>query len=331
MRVYLTGATGYLGSALALALAGRGHEVRALVRETSDRERVAALGAAGVACFAGDLADRASLRQGMSGADLVIHAAAELDPAAPGPRMQAANVEGSENMASLASKLGTGRFLHVSSIAAFAGSPDDGTPADEETPRRPDPPGAYAATKRAGEDAVRRWAGRGLRLNVVWPGLIYGPPGKRRGTNALLRRMALGRMPVLVGGDRRTSWIYLEDAVEALVRVAERAPEGRDYLLAGEVATLASVVERVAGLAGVRPPRFRLAVPAAKVVLALAAPLYRLRGWRPPASADQVESLARHWAFDDSRARRELDWRPRGLDEGLPPTVAHLLDAEGRD
>lgn len=324
-RIYLTGATGYIGQPLALRLAALGHEVRALVRQASDPERVAALEAAGVACFVGDLADRVSLREGMSGADWVIHAAAELDPAAPAERVRSANVAGSENVASLAAKLGTGRFLAVSSIAAFAGSPDDGTPASEETPRRADPPSLYSATKRAGEDAIRSWVRHGLRLNVVWPSLVYGPPGKKRGTNALLRRYAKGRVPMLVGADRLSSWIFLDDLLDGLLRLIERAPPGRDFLMTGEMATVERVVRQVTELAGVAPPRWSLPVPVAKAVLLLAAPYYRLRGWRPPATADQLDSLARHWAFDDGRARRELDWHPRPLDAGLPPTVEHLL------
>lgn len=324
-RIYVTGATGYIGQPLALRLAAAGSEVRALVREKSDPDRVGALEAGGVACFVGDLGDRLSLREGMSGADWVIHAAAELDPAAPAERMREANVVGSENVASLATKLGTGRFLAVSSIAAFAGTPEDGSAADEETPRHPHPPSLYSATKRAGEEAIRAWTRKGLRLNVVWPSLVYGPPGKKRGTNSLLRRYAKGRVPVLVGGDRRSSWIYLADLVEGLVRVIERAPAGRDYLMTGDVATVGGVVRQVAELAGVRPPRRSLPIPVAKAFLLLATPYYRLRGWRPPATADQLDSLARHWAFDDSRARHELDWQPRPLADGLPPTVEHLL------
>ncbi|HUO86824.1 MAG TPA: NAD-dependent epimerase/dehydratase family protein [Thermoanaerobaculia bacterium] len=324
-RIYVTGATGYIGQPLALRLAGLGHEVRALVRDSSDPRRVAALESAGVGCFVGDLADRASLREGMSGADWVIHAAAELDPAVPAERMRRANVDGSENVASLAAKLGTGRFLAVSSIAAFAGSPDDGSPATEETPRHADPPSLYSATKRAGEEVIRTWVGRGLRLNVVWPSLVYGPPGKKQGTNSLLRRYAKGRVPLMVGADRRSSWIFLEDLLDGMLRVIERAPAGRDYLMTGDVATIEEVVRQVAALAGVRPPRWSLPVPVAKAFLLLATPYYRLRGWRPPASADQLDSLARHWAFDDARARRELDWQPRPLAAGLPPTIEHLL------
>src|SRR3954468_4693269 len=130
-RIFLTGGTGYIGLALARRLVRDGHEVRALVRATSNVEPLRQLGAA---TFTGDLADRASMREGMSGADWVIHAAAELDPAAPTERMRQANTTGSENVASLAFKLGVPRLLAVSSIAAFGGSPPDGSAATEESP-----------------------------------------------------------------------------------------------------------------------------------------------------------------------------------------------------
>ena len=118
MRLYLTGATGYIGKALCLRLRAEGHEVRALVRSTSPEDSLQLLREIGVATFVGDLRDRYSLREGMSGADWVIHAAAELDLAAADDTMTAANVEGSENVASLARKLGVPRFLSISSMAA---------------------------------------------------------------------------------------------------------------------------------------------------------------------------------------------------------------------
>lgn len=328
LRIFLTGATGYIGRALAGRLAAAGHEVRALVRETSDPDRVADLRELGAAPFVGDVTDRFSMREGMSGADRVVHAAADLDFYGPGERMRRVNVQGAENAASLAYKLGCGRFLLVSSIAAFAGSPEDGSPASEETEKGDDFPSLYSATKRSGEEAVRGWADRGLDLNVVWPSLVYGPPGKRSGANALLRLFAKGRLPILVGGDRRTSWIYLDDLVEGLARVVERAEPGRDYLMTGDVAPTREVVERTCELAGARPPRVELPLWLARLGSRLAAPYYRLRGFKNPLPPGQLESLGRHWAFDDSRARRELDWRPRPLAEGLPPTVDHVL---GRD
>jgi nucleoside-diphosphate-sugar epimerase len=319
MRIFVTGGTGYIGKALVARLVGAGHEVRALVRATS---RTAPLTELGVTTFVGDVGDRYSMREGMSGCDWVIHAAADLDLNGPAERMRTANVQGSENVASLACKLGVGRFLSVSSIAFFGGSPPEGPPATEEEPPIQPFPTLYSATKHGGEMAIREWAKRGLRLNTVYPSLVYGPPGKKEGSNAILRQLYLGRFPVLVGGKRRATWVYLEDLVDGMMRVLERAPAGRDYLLTGEVATLGELARKIAALGGARPPRLDLPVPLARAALGLATPFFRLAGRRPPFSPGQLGSLTRDWAFDDSRARTELGWTPRGLDAGLPPTLA---------
>jgi nucleoside-diphosphate-sugar epimerase len=216
-------------------------------------------------------------------------------------------------------------LLSVSSVAYFGGSPADGSPADEASPPLHPLPSRYSATKHAGEQAVRAWAARGLAVDTVYPSLIYGPPGKREGANAILRRILRGRMPAVVGGDRLLSWVFLDDVVEALVRLLRGdAPPGRALLLAGETVRLDELVARVCRLGRVPPPRWRLPLSVARAAAAVAGPLYRLAGRRPPFVPEQLRSLRRHWAFRDDRARAELSWTPRGLDEGLPPTVAFL-------
>ena len=144
MRVFVTGGTGYIGSLLCRRLKEGGHEVRALVRSTSN---TAALEAIGAETFVGDITERYSMREAMSGADWVIHAAAELDFGAPRDRIEGANVTGSENVASLASKLGVGRTLLVSSIAAFGSSPADGSAVREDAQVELPFPSAYGATQ----------------------------------------------------------------------------------------------------------------------------------------------------------------------------------------
>jgi nucleoside-diphosphate-sugar epimerase len=320
MRVFVTGGTGYIGQALCRRLAADGHELAVLVRSTS---RVDGLEELGAELFRGDITDRYSMREGMSGADWVVHAAAEVDLRAASHQIGRTNVDGSRNVASLAWKLGVGRVLAISSIARFGGSPADGLAGNEESAQLP-PPSRYSATKRAGEKAMRELAEQGLLLNVVYPSLVYGPPGPRGGANSLLRGVLRRRWPMLVGAGRRMSWIHLDDLVEAMVRLIDRAEPGRDYVLAGVSAMLGEVVDRVARLGEVEPPRLRLPLPVGMALARLTAPFYRLRGRRPPLSPDQLRSLARHWHFDDARAREELDWRPRGLEEGLPPTVEYL-------
>jgi farnesol dehydrogenase len=325
MRIFVTGATGYIGGALCHRLAAEGHEVRALVRATSDPAAVAALRGAGAATFTGDVTDRLSMREGMSGADRVVHAAADLAFDGPPERMRRVNVEGSDNVASLAYKLGVGGLLSISSIAWFGGSPADGTPADEGSAPLLPLPSRYCETKHAGEQAIRRWAEQGLPVVTVHPSLVYGPPGKREGSNAVLRQLVLRRLPALVGADRLTSWVYLDDVVEALVlRLGGAGAPGGRYLLAGDTVALGELARRVCRLAGVAPPPLRLPLPVARAAVALLGPLYRLRGRRPPLLPEQLRSLARNWAFDDTHARHDLGWTPRTLDQGLPPTVEYL-------
>jgi len=327
MRIYVTGGTGYIGRALCRRLASEGHEIRALVRSP---ERVAPLVEAGVATFPGDVTDRASMREGMSGADLVLHAAADLDLSGPSERMEAVNVAGSENVASLAYKLGVPRLLSVSSIAYFGGSPDDGSPGTEQSPVREPLPTPYSETKHRGERKIRAWAERGLGVLTVYPSLVYGPPGKKEGANALLRQLWLGRFPALVGADRRSSWIFLDDLVDGLVKTIERAETGAAYLLAGDTIAVRELARRVAEAGGAPAPRREVSVRTARLALRLALPFFRWRGRRPPMALTQLASLERHWAFDDAKARRELDWHPRGLAEGLPVTLDYLLREERR-
>lgn len=321
MRIFLTGGTGYIGRALARRLVADGHEVRALVRPTSNTEPLKQLG---IATFVGNVAERISMREGMSGADWVIHAAADLDLTGPAERMRQANLEGSENVASLAYKLGVGRFLSVSSMAYWGGSPEDGSTVNEDGPVQTPFPTLYSATKHSGELAIQEWTKKGLKVNTVFPSLVYGPPGKKEGANAILRGFLKGRFPVVVGAGRKTSWIYLDDLIEGMLKVMAKASPGRGYLMSGEVTTLRSLVDRVCALGGVKAPRLNLPVAAARLGLALSSPFYKLRGFRPPFSSEQLSSLDSHWAFDDARARTELDWHPRNLDEGLPPTVEFL-------
>ncbi|MEO8196254.1 MAG: NAD-dependent epimerase/dehydratase family protein [Thermoanaerobaculia bacterium] len=328
MRLFLTGATGYIGKALCLRLRAEGHEVRALVRATSPESAVQLLREIGIATFVGDLGDRYSMREGMSGADWVIHAAAELDLAATDEAMAAAIVAGSENVASLASKLGVGRFLSISSMAAWGGSPGDGTAANETSPPQLPLPTRYCATKAAGEARVQQWAQKGLKVNTVFPSLVYGPPGKKQGANTLLRALMLGRFPALIAPEKKTSWVFLDDLVDGIVRVIAQASPGRGYLMAGEAWTVRELAHRVAALGGTKPPKREFSVGTARLLFRLAGPFLKLAGRPLPIPREQLESLDRHWNFDDSRARTELGWKPRGLEEGLGVTIDYLRKQE---
>ena len=127
-----------------------------------------------------------------------------------------------------------------------AAAPTDGSPAHEESPPQLPLPTRYCATKAAGEERVQHWAQQGLKVNTVFPSLVYGPPGKKQGANTLLRALMLGRFPALIGPEKKTSWVFLDDLVDGIVRVMDQAPPGRGYLLAGEAWTVRELAQRVA-------------------------------------------------------------------------------------
>lgn len=326
MRIFLTGATGYIGGKLARRLIDDGHQLACLVREASQPERVEALQGLGASVHVGELADRESLKPGMDGADWVIHAGAEL---VRETAMDGANVHGSDNIASLAVELRVPRFLSVSSISYWGGSPADGSPGTEESPVQ-EFPTAYSASKHAGEQAIRAYCEKGLSVVTVFPSLVYGPPGKRSGANFFLYQLVHGNMPALIAADRKVSWVYVDDVVEAMVRIVDLDLAGGRFILAGEGETLGQTAERITTLTGVKPPRLGLSVPAAKTLLRLAAPFFRLAGKRLPVEPVRLDYLSKHWFFSDELARRDLNWSPRGMDEGLPSTVEMLMQEQDR-
>lgn len=323
MRVYLTGGTGYIGGVLARRLVERRHEVTSLVRATSDRSALESLG---VRCVDGDLGEAASLGPGIEGADWIVHAAAELDFTASEERMRRVNVEGSGAVAQRASELGVGRLLNVSSMAVLGGSPADGSAGDESSPRIEPLPTKYARTKLGGERAIDAWATRPdseLAVIHVHPTLVYGPPGKSKGSNAMLRHMARGSLPVVIGADRWLTWIHVDDVVEAIVRMLEGAPPRSRYLLAGDAMRLGDLVRRVAELAGVSSPRLALSPGVAKWALRLLSSF--VKGRRLAVARENLDNLKRHWRFSDRAARHDLDWAPRTLEQSLPAIVEWIL------
>ncbi|MEM7583271.1 MAG: NAD-dependent epimerase/dehydratase family protein [Acidobacteriota bacterium] len=324
MRIFVTGATGYLGGVLCRRLVGQGAQVKALVRATSCLDTLADLD---LETVIGDVTAPESIRPAMAGCEWVVHAAADTDFNGPQERMRRINVEGSATLAALAREQGDVRLLAVSSVACFGASPADGSLADEHAPVRQPLPSPYAITKHAGQQAILEQAAKGLDVNIVYPSLIYGPgrgASRIQGANWMLHGLSSSRTRLLVAPGRLTSWVHVDDVADGIVRVIERAPAGRSFLLAGDVTTQRSLVDRLCALSDQRPPAYNLSIPAARALLPVFSLLSFVLRRRAPYGRRQLASLERHLAFDDTRARQELEWTPRDLSDGLPPTVEML-------
>ena len=317
MRVLVTGATGFTGGHLARALAARGNQVRALVRDVS---RASGLAAAGVELSAGDLTDAVAVTSAVRGIDVVYNIAAIYRQAGlPDAAYRDVNATAVRTVIELAAAAGARRVVHCSTVGVHGDI--EHPPADEDAPLRPGD--VYQETKLEGEVAARQ-AAKDNRIEVVIarPTGIYGP-GDRR-LLKLFRGVARQRFVVLGRGEIYYHLTYIDDLVEGFRLCGEvPAAAGRTYILAGgEVTTLNALVKLIAEGAGVAPPRLHLPVwpfwIAGAACEAVCAPL----GIEPPIYRRRVDFFTKSRAFDISRARRELGYAPAvGLRDGIRKTL----------
>ncbi len=316
----LTGATGFVGSAVARVLAARGHKLRLLVRPSSDRRNVAGVDAE---LALGDLTDAASLARAVAGCRYVFHVAADYRFWVPDPHaMLRANVDGTLAMMRAAQTAGVERIVHCSSVAALGWAPQ-GEFADENTPtNESDFIGTYQRTKYVAErtvlDLVRQ---EKLPVVVVNPAAPVGPRDiKPTPTGKMIRDAAAGRVPAYI--DTGLNIVHVDDVAEGHVLALERGRVGERYVLGGENLLLKDVLALVANVVGRKPPSIELpeAVvwPAALFMEGLA----RLTGITPMMTRDHIK-MARHKMFYSSaKAMNELGYNPRPVRSAIEDAVA---------
>jgi farnesol dehydrogenase len=325
VKILVTGGTGFLGRRLVARL-GREHELRLLVRSVPPPASLPA----GAESARGDVTDRDSLAAAMAGCDAVVHAAALVKMVAPRREFDRVNVGGLDHVLAAAERAGVGRLLYVSSFIALGPSEDGpGGALDESAePLRPGRPwiNDYERTKSLADAAARRAIARGAPLTVVYPAVIYGP-GELTEGNLVVRHLldlAHGRLPALLGRpERRWSYAFVDDVAEGVARALAAAPGGR-WVLGGDNVTSAEFYRLAGELGAIRVPTARMPdwlATASGAALKLAA---RLSGTTPRLTPDLVEIYRHDWAYDSSRARRELDYAPRPLAAGLAETFAWL-------
>jgi dihydroflavonol-4-reductase len=298
MRALVTGASGFVGSAVARALLAAGGQVRVLLRESSDRANVKDLP---VEIALGDLTAAPSLHAALAGCDALFHVAADYRLGARDPaQLYRTNVEGTRNLLSAAAAAGVRKIVYTSSVATM-GIPADGSPGDERTPvSLAAMIGHYKRSKFLAEQLVLDAAAAGTPAIIVNPSTPVGPGDiKPTPTGQLVRDAAAGRMPAYV--DTGLNIMTLEHILGVIAKIVGRpAPRIRlPYAAVLPIAVAAEVVARLTGrsgrvtLEGVRMSRKRMFFSSAKATRELG---YR---WRPPAQAfeDAVRWFRAHGAL----------------------------------
>jgi dihydroflavonol-4-reductase len=327
MTTLLTGATGFVGSAVARTLIGRGHEVRLLVRPGSNRANLAGLTADLVE---GDLTDTDSLARACAGCRYLLHVAADYRLWVPDPAsMLRANVDGTVFLLRAAHAAGVEKIVYCSSVAAL-GLTGDATPADEDTPVHPEKiAGIYKQSKYRAEQAVLALVrGEGVRAVIVNPSTPIGPRDiKPTPTGKMIRDAAAGRMPAYV--DTGLNVVHVDDVAEGHALALERGVVGEKYILGGEDMLLRDIFSLAAAAAGRTPPRIALPIGPLVPVALICEALARF-GIEPVVTRDTLAMARKKMYFSSAKARRDLGYAPRPAAEAIIDAVSWFGLARAR-
>ena len=305
----VTGANGFLGSAVVRALRADGRAVRALVRANSDRRNLEGLD---VEIVTGDVTDRDSLAAATSGCAAVYHVAADyrLWVADPAP-MYRTNVDGSLNVLEIAAAAGVERMVYTSSVAVL-GINANRTPADEDTPVSVrDMIGHYKRSKFLAERAVRSRARElGFPVVTVNPSTPIGPGDiKPTPTGRILLDAAAGRMPAFV--DTGLNLVHVDDVARGHLLACAAGASGERYILGGEDFSLQRVLELVAGHVGRKAANVRLPHWVVYPIALVAEGGAKITRREPRVTLDGVRMSTKHMYFSSRKAERDLGYRWR--------------------
>jgi dihydroflavonol-4-reductase len=319
----VTGATGFVGSAVARALLARGRRVRVLARPNSDRRN---LGGLAVEIAEGAMEDPRSLARAVAGCRYVYHVAADYRIWVPDPApMFRANVDGTRDLLTAALEAGAERVVYTSSVATLGLVP--GGSATEETPSSVDDMiGPYKRSKFAAEQVARGLAReRGLPVVIVNPSTPVGPGDiKPTPTGRLIVEAARGQMPAFV--DTGLNIVHVDDVAEGHLAAAENGRIGERYILGGENMALAEILAGVAQAAGRRPPRLQVPHSVLFPVAVGAELAARVTGREPFITLDGVRMSRKKMYFSSEKASRELGYTPRPAREAIADAVGWFRD-----
>lgn len=321
MRYFLTGATGFLGGRVTRLLVAEGHEVVAVVRDPAKAGDLAALG---VALHRGDVTEKESMRAAMTGADRVFHIAGwykiGVRDTTPGVQI---NVNGTRNVLELMRELAIPKGVYTSTLAVY--SDTHGRLVDESYRYVGPHLSEYDRTKWVAHyEVAEPMIAAGLPLVIVQPGVIYGP-GDTSSIHDLFVNYLRRKLP---GVPTRTAycWAHVDDIAQGHLRAMAVGASGQSYNLAGPAATIVETLALAQRVTGVPAPKRQLAPGLLRAMARTMGVVGAVVPLPPEYSAEYLRvSAGVTYLGDATKAREQLDFSPRNLEEGLRETLAYEM------
>lgn len=319
MKYFLTGATGFLGGVMARKLLEKNHEVVALVRNPDKAKTLIDLGAT---VIQGDVTEKESMRDAMKNCDGVFHVAAwykvGVRDKSPGYKI---NVEGTRNVLELMKELNIKKGVYTSTLAINSNT--HGKLMDESYHYNGNHLSEYDRTKALAHEVAKQFIKEGLPLVIVMPGLIYGPDGTSL-TDEALRLYLKKKLPMISSG-AMYCWAHVEDVAEGHLLAMEKAPTGSTYIICGPSHSIKEAFTIAHKITGIRKP---IPIPPwmLKMTAAMVKPI-ELVFTMPEMYASETLFVSSDITYlgDNGKAKKELDYNPRPLEEGLKQTLEYEL------
>lgn len=323
MRALVTGSNGLIGSNIVRVLLHQGHQVRGLVRGTSNLRSLEGLD---VELVQGDVLDQVSLDAAMEGCDVLFHTAGIFSYWGQDERqLEEVVLEGTRHALDAASRAGVARIVLTSSSVTCGSSPRPEPHDERDQLRDPDAPSYYLMKARQEREALDRADELGLDLVVVCPTVTVGGPDYRLlPSNAIIINYLNDPFSFTFPGGCNV--VHVEDVALGHVLVAERGERGERYLIGSENMAWADIHQTIANLCGVRGPTLTATLTAAYLAASAMELAARWTKKAPASTRAEAKALGRYYWYRSDRAMA-LGYRPRSSRRALAQAIAWLIES----
>lgn len=324
MKIFITGASGFIGSHLADRLATEGHEVRALIRHTQDKE---VFEGRGIKIIQGDLDNRQILSAGMEGCDVVFHLAAYAKPSSHDPYLPyRTNVEGTINILE-ASKENKIKRIVVTSTAGISGFSKDGLTVNEITAGPSTYFTEYERTKAIAEKIAIESSSEDMEVIVVSPTRVFGP-GRLSESNSVTRIIDLygkGLWRIIPGnGESYGNYVFVDDVVNGHILAALKGRAGEKYILGGENLSYMEFFDSIGKAYGVKRRMLKISASNLRRITGIIISAAKLSGKQPLITREWTERYLQNWIFSSQKAMDRLEYTITPFEEGVKRTIEWL-------